>query len=106
MSTEVRDENNRAFIDNDDVLPGEWVKYGKSYYQLRCELSQKGESIVGVQVDIQRSEKYPALCRGGLHLVGDVETGSVISGGERFEEIDSVHILRYRRLLSAFELEE
>jgi hypothetical protein len=83
-----------------------WIGYGKSFYQLRHELSQKGESIIGVQVDITPSEEYPSLCKGGLHLVGHVEVGSVISEGEHFEEIDNVFILRYRRLLSAEQLEE
>ncbi len=88
------------------VGPAGWIGYGKSFYQLRQELSQKGESIIGVQVDIMQSEEYPSLGEGGLHLVGHVEAGSVISGGEHFEEIDNVFVLRYRRLLSAEQLEE
>ena len=84
----------------------DWIEYGKSFYDLRQELARRGESVVGVQVEIRRSEKYPELCVGGLHLVGHVETGSVLSEGEHFEEIDNVFILRYRRLLTAAQLEE
>ncbi|KKK62573.1 hypothetical protein LCGC14_3003000, partial [marine sediment metagenome] len=70
------------------VASRDWVEYGKAFYYLCYDLSQKGESIVGMQVDIQRSEKHPSCA--GLLLVGHVEAGSVISEGERFEEIDNV----------------
>ncbi len=82
----------------------DWIKYGESFYRLRQDLSQKGESIVGVQVDVERSERYPSCA--GLLLVGHIEVGSVVSEGEQFEEIDNVFILRYRRLLTAEQLEE
>lgn len=82
----------------------DWIKYGKSYYCLCRDLKQKGESIVGVQVDIKRSERYPSCT--GLLLVGHIESGSVISEGEVFEETDNMIILRYRRLLTAEQLEE
>ncbi len=90
-------------VDIDGAARG-WVKYGKSYYCLHRDLKQKGESIIGVQVDVERSERYPSCA--GLLLVGHVESGSVISEGEVFEEIDNVIVLRYRRLITAEQLEE
>ena len=83
----------------------DWVEYGKDYGQLRHDLGLVGESIVGVQVDIKRSEEYPALCPGGLHLIGDIEAGGDVSG-EGYRVIENVIVVRYRRLLTAEQLGE
>ena len=85
--------------------PPRWTEYGKTYYELRRELKSVGESIVGVQVDIKQSEEYSLLCEGGPHLVGHVETNSIVSGGEPFWEMDNIIVARYRRLLTAEELD-
>ncbi len=82
-----------------------WIEYGKSYGQLRHDLESVGESIVGVQIDIGRPEGYPVLCKNGLNLIGDIEEGGDISG-EYYVDIEDAIVVRYRRLLTAEQLEE
>ncbi len=82
-----------------------WVEYGKSYGQLRHDLKLVGETTVGVQIDIKRSEDFPALCPGGLQLIGGIEEGGDISG-EYYHDITGVIVVRYRRLLTAEQLRD
>ncbi len=83
----------------------DWIEYGKSYDQLRHDLELAGENIVGVQIDIRLSKENPAWVVGGRHLIGDIEEGGDVSG-EEYIVIGEVIIARYRRLLTAEQLEE
>ena len=83
-----------------------WVKYGKTYGQLCQDLKEVGETPVGVQIDIRGSQEYPELCPGGLYLIGDIEMGTYLIDGKAWSAINYCVILRYRRLLTAEQLEE
>ncbi|KKM64692.1 hypothetical protein LCGC14_1498760 [marine sediment metagenome] len=80
-----------------------WIDYGKAYGQLVRDLEQIGESIVGIQVNFAGSHRYPALCPKGQHLVGDIDADG---GGAGEEYLAYVIVTRYRRLLTAEELNE
>lgn len=84
---------------------GEWIDYGKTYGRLGRDLRQMGESIVGIQVDFAGSDRCPVLCPKGRHLVGDINAEGDVSG-EEYMMLEYVIVARYRRVLTAEELEE
>ena len=81
---------------------GEWIDYGKTYGQLVHDLKQVGESIVGIQVDLI-DPRFPN--EPGLFLIGDLNREGDVSG-EEYMMITSWTVTRYRRVLTAEELEE
>ncbi len=83
--------------------PIKWIDYGKAYGQLVRDLEQVGESIVGIQVNFAGSHRYPELCPKGRHLVGDIDADG---GGAGEEYLAYVIVTRYRRVLTAEQLNE
>jgi hypothetical protein len=81
-----------------------WITYGKSYKDLRDEMEVRGESLVGVQVDLEECEPRHRF-RGGIYLVGHLELGGDVSG-EYYATVEHQIVIRYRRLLTAEQLEE
>lgn len=95
-------EIRESLIQLDSRIP--WIKCGKSYEDLRDEMEAKGESLEGVQVELMEEHDtyhFP----GGRSLVGSLMVSGDVSG-EEYITVEHQIVIRYRRLLTAKQLEE
>ncbi len=76
-----------------------WVRYGKTYGELHREMVYGGQSLVGLQADLQADPPHhPA----GVVLIGHISHDGR-SSGHRF--YDPQIVIRYRRLVTPEQLE-
>lgn len=81
-----------------------WIPFGKTYAELVSYMTKIGKSTVGIQVDFKGSKEYPALCPKGRYLIGNLSTcgAGFYQSGEG--TLDNIIVRRYRRVLTAEEL--